>query len=186
MGIDVKKTLDGLLIEAKAERARYHYSEDECMGNTVVVIGPEGERGVLPLNWRDADEKRHKMYAVAKAAKETDAQAIILITDTRWVKGDIIGLHFGLPSIEEVGVHEFQKRYWAILSSKYDGQIKNLPRELWNEAVLVAIKGPQIEPEMRMACYIQGPDDEVMYVNGDSPPDAGVAQLYIIPDWWKL
>ena len=185
MGIDVTKTLDTLLIEAKKERARYKYSDDEQMGNTVVVFGPEGEKAVLPLNWRDANEKWKKMNAVAKAAKDTEAQAIVLITDSRWVKGDIIGLHLGIAPIEEIGVAEFQKRYWSILSGKFGGQIKNLPRELWNEGVLVAIKGPQIEPQMRMACYNQGPHDDVVYVAGDSPQDNGVTQLNVIPDWWK-
>ena len=187
MAINVHETLDALLKAAKTERASYRYSEDERMGNTAIIIGPDDQRAIVPLNWKDAREKQGKMHVLSCAAAELHAQAIILITDTRWTKSDIFALHFGMKDVLEQGVEEFQKQYWAILSSMFDGQIKNLPRELWNEAVLVAIKGPAIEPQTRMASYLQGPNDDVVFT-GDSPQsdqEMWKTELYVIPDWWK-
>lgn len=184
MAIDVSATLDALLIQAKKTRARFRYSEDEKMCNTVIVIGPQDESAAFPVIWNSDREKEIKMQSFAAAARHTQAQAIALISDTRWLMSDLFTLHFGLPDVAKVGVEEFQKRYLTIMETMFDGQIKNLPRELWNEAVLVAIKGPKIEPQTRMESYNCGPNDSVVFT-GDSPQsEMGTMQINIIPDWW--
>jgi predicted SpoU family rRNA methylase len=184
MGLDVSATLDALLIQAKKTRASYRYSEDEKMMNTLIVIGPDDERAVFPVGWRDEREKRIKMDSFAHAARQLQAQAIVLISDTRWTMSDIFALHFGLTSIEESNVEEFRKRYSTILNTMFDGQIKNLPREMWNEAVMVAIKGPGIEPQTRMASYNKGPNDDVVFTGDNPHSEMGRMQINIIPDWW--
>lgn len=183
MALDVTKLLEVTLAQAKQERAAWRYSEDEKMGNTCIAIGPEGQASAVPLRWRNNDEKHFKMKALAKAARACRTQAIVLVSDTRWLKADIFALHFGLPQPAECGLENFQQRYLAIMATMFDGQIKNLPHELWNEAVIAAIKGPAIKPQVRMASYCQGPNDEVVYTTGmDDKGDE--AFLNIIPDWW--
>lgn len=176
--------LDSLLMTAKAERARIPYSQDEGMRQYVLAIGPNGEAEMLPIQWRDEREKYFKMKAVSKVAQDTLCSAVVLISDTRWTNSDKFGDYFHIPPVKEIGLEKWRKEYHTILGGMYGGLIKNLPRELWSEAVIVIIKGPRIKCESRMAPYVEGPNDTIQYTE-ETDSFAGIKEFNLLPDWWQ-
>jgi hypothetical protein len=147
-----------------------------------MFIGPNDENFVTPAQWRDEREKYAVMSAAAEVARKTFAQAILLASDVRWLKSETFCEHFKInaPRIPEE-VAAYQQQYLAILR-EYDGQMKNLPRQLWQEAVIVAIKGPRCGTHTILAPYDRGPNDTVHYL----PPENDFArtEMNLIPEWW--
>jgi hypothetical protein len=183
--VDVKQLLNGWLLVAKEDRARYSYSAEEAFIPKVAIIGPNDESFVTPAHWRDEAQKYAMMRAVAETARKLFAQAIVVASDTRWVESDTFCEHFKIEpmrSAARADVEEFQQRYYAILR-EHDGQIKNLPRQLWKEAVMVSIKGPRCGTHAMMAPYDRGPNDKVHFL----PREEGLEHRYqmnLIPEWW--
>jgi hypothetical protein len=173
-----------MLLIAKDDRARHKYSAEEAFIPKVMLIGPEDEVFAIPAGWRDEQEKYAMMRAAAEAARKLFAQAIMLASDTRWVLSDVFCEHFKIepPNGTEAGFKAYQQRYLAILR-EYDGQMKNLPRQLWQEAVMVAIKGPRCGTHTRMAPYDQGPGDTVHYLPLEKHDSR--SQMNLIPEWWQ-
>jgi hypothetical protein len=183
LNINVEQVLDELLEAAKRRRASIPYSENEGMEQKIVFVGPEGEVGTLNMTWNDEREKYAKMRAVSKVAKEMFCTAIVMISDTRFVGSDKFGSYFHMPPIKEIGISAWQKEYKTILNGIYGGLIKNLPRELWTEAVITVIKGPRIPCQSRMAPYVEGPNDSIKFIDcEDLPKDS--ARFDLLPDWW--
>lgn len=185
MGVELKveQILDELLEAAKWRRASIPYSENEGMEQMVVFVGPEGEIASQSLTWNDEREKYAKMRAVSEIAKKTLTVAIVMISDTRFTKSDKFGEYFHLPPISEIGFEQWQKEYKTILNGIYGGLIKNLPRELWTEAVLTVIKGPQIPCQSRMAAYTEGPNDSIQFIETADMKSDGT-KFNLLPDWW--
>jgi hypothetical protein len=189
--LDVNNLLNKLILVARDDRASKPYSSDESFVPKVLLIGPYDETTVIPIGWRNEADKYAKLEIVADAARRTLSQAIVLISDTRWLQSNAFCEHFKIDpprSTEPADVEEFQKRYLAILS-QHDGQIKNLPRHLWSEAVMVAIKGPMCGTHSLLAPYTQGPGDKVRYLPREDQPFRKDSQTWkekmnIIPDWW--
>jgi len=195
--LDPKKTNDLLnqfLMVAREDRASKPYSQDEAFVPKIAFIGPDDEAIVAAITWRDEAEKYEKMRYAAEAAKITFSQAIMLVSDTRWLRSDDFNEHFKIEGptkpLNEKHMMEYQDRYYAVLR-QHGGQIKNLPRHLWSEAVIVAIKGPRCGTHTVMAPYTQGPGDKVQYLPPDKSPlakkdtDTWEEQLNLIPAWWQ-
>lgn len=189
--VDADQMLNKLLLIAKDDRAGIPYSKDEGFMPKLMFIGPNDEVAISPAVWKDEADKYAMMARAAEAARLTFTQAIVLVSDTRWLQSDVFCEHFKITppmSSSDDDVKVFQKRYYAILR-EHGGQIKNLPRQLWNEAVMVAIKGPRCGTHSVMAPYIQGPGDKVQYLPCDKKPlnqdgDTFKAQMNLIPEWW--
>jgi hypothetical protein len=183
--VEVNGLLNKLMLTAKEDRARSKYSEDESFVPKLIFIGLEDQVAVTPAGWRSEEEKYAMMRAAAEAARLTFSQAIAVASDVRWVVSDAFCEHFQIEhprSMEPAHIEEFQKRYLAILS-EHDGQVKNLPRQLWKEAVMVAIKGPRCGTHARLAPYDRGPGDTVHYLPRD-PEEEHRYQMNLIPEWW--
>lgn len=193
--LDPKKTndlLNQLLLIAREDRARKPYSADESFVPKIMFVGPNDECVLGAMTWRDEREKYAKMAAAAEAAKGMFAQAIAFVSDTRWLQSDKFNEHFKIDGpakpFNDKNMREYQTRYYAILR-EHGGQIKNLPRHLWNEAVVAAIKGPRCGTHTRLAPYIQGPGDKVQYI----PPTGAMGakddnweeRMNLIPAWWQ-
>jgi hypothetical protein len=183
MELETEQMLDRMLELAKTERAHFKYSGDEKFGPTAVVVGSDSSIESFPLNFRDEDEKQKMGRSIATIALGRRAFAVVLISDTRWINSDRLTEHFRMKPVAEIGIEQFRRDYHKILAA-HGGQIKNFPRSVWNEAVVVAVKGPTIDTAIRMANYIEGPDDtvEYAYVEDQTPPFGG--ELELIPDWW--
>lgn len=181
-------TYDGLatalLWQAKKNRAKYKYSEDS-MARCAGIVGQEGQPStMIPLMWENNEEKQRMFYALSMTAKGADARAVFLIMDSRWVESTSFTEHFKIPSVAELGVEQFQARYMEVMKD-YDNSIQNLPRHLWMDAVAVVLKGPGIKPVVKLASYIQGPNDTVEYTGRQFfDGDEWRAIVNFLPDWW--
>jgi hypothetical protein len=191
MGIAKEATdemLKTLLEAAKHMRAALKYSDDEKMVPMAIIISPHKDIQTIPMEFRDEASKRRITREVAQIACDSRAQAVVVICDSRWANSDKLAAHFNMKTIKETGLEAFQEEYHRIIE-QYGGEIKNLPREVWSEAVCVAIKGPSIETRALMAAYIEGPGDTVEYdyVSDESPQQGDgpqTAMMGLIPDWW--
>jgi hypothetical protein len=92
----------------------------------------------------------------------------------------------GLPPLEEIGVEAWGKLYSRALTERYDGQIKNLPRQYWKEALCIVMKGPELHGKipMRMAQYERGPNDSIHWLPTKSGDEYGAFHFNLLPDWW--
>jgi hypothetical protein len=185
--VDVKELLNGWILIAKEDRARHNYSAEEAFVPKVAIIGPNDESFVAVANWRNEQEKYAMMRAAAETARKMFAQAIMLASDTRWVLFEPFNNYFHVDpprSMERADVEAYQRRYLVILR-EHGGQVKHLPRQLWSEAVMVAIKGPRCGTHSIMAPYDQGPNDTVHYLSAEILKRDRREQMNLIPEWWQ-
>lgn len=182
---DMDAALDEWMEIAKKQRSEIPYSKDESFTNTLIVLGPMLEAAAFPVIWEDNREKYIKMKAWSQAAKDADAHAIALVSDTRWTESNKFGAYFKIPNVKELGLEEYSKRYNEILRKPpYNGELKNLPRSLWSEAIVVAVKGPTIKLQTRMARYVEGPRDTIQWLLPEPGHEYKAAGFNLIPDWW--
>lgn len=177
--------LDKWMAVAKKIRSDIPYSRDEAYPNTLIVIGPNFEVVTFPVTWENNAEKQAKMKAWSHAAREGNAHAVAFISDTRWTESDKFGEYFHIPNVKELGLEEYRKRYREILwKPPYNGEVKRLPRHLWNEAIVIAVKGPTIELETRMARYVEGPRDTITWLQTPPGEEFRAGGFDLLPDWW--
>jgi hypothetical protein len=168
---------------AKKNRERIPYSQTDAFANAVLLIGPTFEVACLPGLWRNEEEKYRFMGAVRKTAEASLSMAVVLITDTRWVEGDKIAPLLGIPTVEELGVEEWQTRYRRAVTEKFKGYVGNMPAEWYSEAVMVIAKGPGFGTIARSARYEKGPNDSIKWLS-ENWTEMGVHHFNLLPDWW--
>ena len=189
MPLDIDTTLTKLLTFAKKARAERPYTiknGDAGIPVTVIVIGPNDEKAVVPMVWKDEREKYAKMRVVSKTAMEVFAQAVVMLSDMRWTNSDKFCDHFKLakPTATEPGsVERFQKQYLRILNDQYGGLLMNLPRNVWSDGLVAVLKGPMVGTHARVLLYEQGPGDTVLFTGGMEKHDRD--QFNLLPDWWN-
>jgi hypothetical protein len=185
------KTIDGILndlmIEAKRNREKIPHSREDGFAQALVFVGPNLEIASAPALWRDEREKYAMMRAVSETAKQVLCRAVILISDTRWIDADKVQDFLGIKPIAEIGVEAWQKEYRRILTEKFDGQIRNLPRPLWSEAILIVMKGPELKGKIPsvMARYEAGPGDTIRWIPTLANTEQHTAKFDLLPDWWN-
>ena len=171
-----------LLEKAKTNRMRYGYSGGDRFAHCAIVFGPSCEQAVMPLKWQSDQQKDIVMDALSHAAGATNASAVVTINDTRWSDEDRFCKYFNVPSSEEIGFEEFQKRYYEIRMKHGNGDIAALPREIWDEAICVSGKGPKLLAQCRLASYREGPNDSLVWIEDDKTQPA---DMLLLPDWWE-
>jgi hypothetical protein len=179
--VDVKQLLDKLMMVAKDDRARLPYSDEEGFTPKLIFIGADDSIAVAAVGWNNERDKYAMLERAAEVARLTFAQAIVLVSDTRWITSDVFCAHFKIDPATVADVKAYQKVYLDILR-QHDGQLKNLPRHLWNEAISVVLKGPMCGSHTRMAPYQKGPGDKVQYLPSDDREKK--TEIHLIPEWW--
>jgi hypothetical protein len=170
------------LEKAKTNRAKFGYSGEAKFAPCALVIGPHCEQAVLPMKWSTAREKRVMMAALSHAARSQNASAVVLITDVRWCDAQKFSDYFHLEPVAKIGLEAWEKEYSEIIRGVY-GNMSQLPRELWSEAVTVAGKGPLVGEQILMATYREGKNDSVEWV--DEGPKKDAVNMYLLEDWWE-
>jgi hypothetical protein len=183
--VDGALLLRRMMDVAKEARAQYKYSEDEKMMPVAIVIGASLDVQVIGAAWRNQKEKWIMMRAVSDLARARKASIVGFASDTRWVDSTRLCKHYNRDPLELNKLEDFKKWYLELLRS-VNNEIKNLPREVWSEAVMVTAKGPDIGTMMEMASYIEGPNDTVLFKPGeiDKPVNNYEHDLKLLPDWW--
>jgi hypothetical protein len=178
---ETKALMEMLLETARKIREGYKYSEDEKMTPTAIIMGEETV--LMALMWKDNKEK-YMMAAAANAqARVMKARSLSFATDARWVKSDVFSEYYRLDKPTAKNIGEFRKHYHRILAA-HGGEIKNLPREVWQEAVVVFTNGPGIPISIMMAPYEEGPDDTIRWL---PVPDKQYdrCEYDMLTDWWN-
>jgi hypothetical protein len=183
--MDVTKIMEHMHAQAKKIRADLGYSGADKFAPVANVIGPQGESAYMGLGFHSDDEKRKLMNALALSARQVGAQAIVMVQDVRWTDSEKFCNYFKIAAPPSVSFEHFQRDYLLVMQ-RFGGEMKNLPRELWNEAICVFAKGPLMEEQGRMAFYREGPNDTVeWFEREDLDLDLGAVQINMLPDWWE-
>jgi hypothetical protein len=180
---DVKAMMTMLLNQAKKIRESHKYSGDEEMVPCAFIFGDEVSIMMLP--WKD-DKEKYQMAAAANAmARKTKAKSLSFVTDTRWVDGAKFSAYYHFDQITEKNAEQFQRDYHRILKA-HGGQVKNLPRELWQEAVVVFTNGPGIPLTIQMAPYEEGENDTIRWLpRAFDDGDSSGGKSDMLTDWWN-
>jgi hypothetical protein len=144
-----------------------------------IVVGPEGQQVRQPTPYHSRKEKQAMMQAISLTARSFGAVAILLVSDTRYVKCDDFTKRFNLP--EDLSWDEWQQHYVEILDKHFGGEMANLPITLLTDAMVVAIKGPLVETKSYFLPYHEGVGDSVRW---DDPDPHHDAQILMLEDWW--
>jgi hypothetical protein len=171
-----------LLESAKKIREGYKYSGDEQMLPTAFIFG--NEITIMPLSWKD-DKEKYQMAAAANAmARQMKAKSLSFATDSRWVNSDVFAEYYKLPKPTRDTLETFQREYSRILH-EHGGQVKNLPRQLWQEAVVVFTNGPGIPITIQMAPYEEGDYDTIRWLPRDEEYRDASGKSDMLTDWWS-
>lgn len=171
---------------AKQVRSSRPYSNDNSVP-IITIFPPEGQVKIIGLVYNSNTERAAMRKLVQEEARSRNAEAIMLASDSRWTNTNLIRKAFPhMPDIKECGLEAWKAAYYKLLAV-FDGQLRNMPRDAWEEAVTVAMKGPNIAPIILMAKYVEGPSDTIEYLpsearDGDSEHTGG--EFEMIPNWW--
>jgi len=170
-----------LLEHAQKIREGYKYSADEKMIPTAFILSdPTIE--VIAMQWKDNKEKYRMAAMVNHEARRRKAKSLSFVTDTRWVEGATFAEYFKLDDPQKMGMDEFQRTYHRILAA-HGGEVKNLPRQLWKEAITVFTNGPDFPLTVQMASYEEGPNDSIIWLPPQLNHDGYKSDL--LTDWWS-
>ena len=175
----VKSMMAMLLETAKKTRESFRYSGDEKMVPVAFIYG-EGIT-MMMMMWKDNKEK-HQMAALANLeARKAHAKSLSFVTDSRWVKSDRFCEYFKFDPPTKGTMDAFRRDYHRILAA-HGGAVKNFPREVWEEAVVVFTNGPGIPTTIQMAPYKEGPNDTIEWLT-PIPEHKGKSDM--LTDWWS-
>jgi hypothetical protein len=179
----VQELLEEFLRIAKQTREKIPFSETDGFPAAIIFLGPNLEPASHPISWHTEQEKYRKMKAVSEVARQMFCQAVALISDTRWVQEKDAVRVLGIPSIAEVGLEKYLDNYRRVVKERYAGYLGNAPKELFTDAIIVAMKGPRLDgPKQASASYKEGPQDSIRWLGPIT--EEKIAHFNLLPDWW--
>ena len=179
---DVERLIAMLLKTAKEIREGHGYSGDEKMVPTAFITRETGVV-IIVLGWKDNKEK-YQMAAVANAkARELKATSLSFATDARWVNLEVFCRYYRLDKPTSRNTDRLERDYYRILQA-HGGEVKNLPREVWEEAVVVFTNGPGIPVTLQMAPYREGPNDTIEWIPRENDEHTR-GRSDLLTDWWS-
>ena len=179
---DVESMMAMLLKQAMEIRESHGYSGDEKMVPVAFILGGE-TNSIMMLGWKNNKEK-YQMAAAANArARETKARSLSFATDARWVNLATFCEYFRLDAPNGKNTERLTADYHRILQA-HGGEMKNLPREVWEEAIVVFTNGPGIPITLQMAPYKEGPNDTIEWLPRTKEPGER-NRSDLLTDWWS-
>jgi hypothetical protein len=181
MGItteDAKALTQRMMDQAKDIRSSYKFSEDEKM-IPVALINAD-ELTIVAMNWNNDKEKYQMAAAIKTMARMQNATSLTFVTDGRTVKNPDFMHYFGIP--KDTPYAAYVSIYHQILRD-HGGSVKDLPRQLWHDILMVMTNGPEIPLTVQVQNYIEGENDTVKYVDRLRNPDRFKSDL--LTDWWN-
>jgi hypothetical protein len=154
---------------------------DEEFLMRVRVVGSHGQIANTPLRWCDKQEKRRAMHVLSEVCKITNAQAAIIVSDARHLNVPGFCKRFNLPEPGPETLDAFEKERLRIMQG-YDFYMGNLPRDTWEENLMVMIYGPRV-CRMGIVEYTKSGDEivfEPMMDNRD-----GEITVSMLQAWWN-
>jgi hypothetical protein len=180
MGIttgDVKTVMDMLMNQAKEIRSGYKFSEDEKM--TPMAFINANKLTMVAMCFNDHKEKYQMAAAIKTMARMQKATSLSFVTDGRTVKRREFFEYFNIQP--DIDYPTYKTLYLKILRD-HGGEVKNLPRHLWHDILMVMTNGPEIPLVVQFQSYIEGDNDTVKYTETDLIHDSYKSDL--LTDWW--
>lgn len=176
-----QERLDNLL-EAMKQVAKVNRERAGFKGQfspVAIVVGPHGERAVQPMLYRSYDEKKILMTALSMAARTANALAILLVNDTYHARTEEFSKYFGIP--EGLSWKQWEDAYRDILDTQLGGSLANAPKNLITDALVLAMKGPMLKPQVFVLPYHEGVGDSIRW---DAELPEHDAEILMLDDWW--
>jgi hypothetical protein len=180
MGIateDTKALMTRMMDQAKEIRSSYKFSEDEKMMPMAFINADD--LTLVAMSWNDNKEKYQMAAAIKTMARMQNATSLTFVTDGRAVKRKEFYKHFNIPA--DIDYPNYHALYHKILR-EHGGEVKNLPRYLWHDILMVMTNGPEIPLTVQIQSYIEGENDTVKYTETDLIHDRYKSDL--LTDWW--
>jgi hypothetical protein len=142
-------------------------------------MNPETHGG--DLEWKEGldDTRRRVLQGIVILFRVTKLRAALVQSDVMMVDSPAFMAYFGLST--KLIAQQYQEEYLHILNERFDGTVANLPRELWQDCIVTAIKGPKVAPFMLCTPYHGGGDGEVVY---EESVETDGGEWGVLPDWW--
>jgi hypothetical protein len=147
----------------------------------VKIVGPKGEVATTPFVWNSERHKHLVMKLVSEMCKMLNAQAAIIVSDTRFLNVPGFCKCFQIPEPGPGTWDAFHRERMKIMA-RFDYYFGNLPRETWDEALLVAIKGPRI-CRAAMTRYVND-GGKISFEPMNEMRDGNV-HVGMLPTWWQ-
>jgi hypothetical protein len=145
-----------------------------------IVVGPNGEQGLVPTPYKNRDDKHTMMAALAFAAREASATAVVIVSDTRMVDLPKFATYFNIPTPEMMDQEKWEVIYADVLEKQFGGNIQNLPKELLTDALIVAAKGPFVREHVLTTSYRESVGDTLVFGETTSMG----TKVMMLDDWW--
>jgi hypothetical protein len=169
--------LEGMKQVAKDNRERAGFSGH--FTPVAIVVGPNGEHVVQPMLYATYDEKQLLMKALSMTARTTHVVAILLVNDTFHARTEAFSKHYGIP--EGLSWNEWEDAYRDILDTQLGGSLANAPKNLITDALVLAMKGPILSPQVFVLPYHEGVGDSIRW---DVELPEHDAEILMLDDWW--
>lgn len=163
---------------AKKQRRRVKGEEEFEM--RVRIVGPGGEVANTPLRWTSENEKRRAMVALSLTCGMVGAKAAIVVSDSRFLNVPNFCKVFKIAEPKPGTYEEWNQARHRIMEG-FDHYMGNLPRETWDEALLVFIYGPKVKRFATIPYLTLGDQLEFEPVRDDKE---GAVTINMLPPWW--
>lgn len=180
MTIDFDGILQAEMAWAMEQKRRLSVARQDDFQMRVSVVGQRGEIARTPIQWDSEALKRRVMRALSQACKELDAAAVVVASDVRCLNLEAFCAFFSIavPKGRE-DMDAFERERQRVMEP-YDFYMGNLPRELWEEYLMVFAHGPRVKRALRCAYRVEGGS----FVFEPVAEDGGVMSIPMIPAWW--
>ena len=180
MGIaaeNISGLMEMLMDQAKTIRSGYKFSEDEKM-MPMAFINANDELTIVAMAWKDDDEKRFMARSIQMMARKQKATSLSFVSDGRKVRTKEFCEYFKIPA--DVSVEAYKTKYFEIM--RQYGGVRNLPRHLWHDVLLVFTNGPTIPFSAQTQDYVEGENDTVKYL---ATHQSTHHESDLLTDWWS-
>lgn len=176
---DIEKIMQAEMDLAVTKKSACKVDEEDAFAMRVSIVGPDGRVMEVPhMQWRSNKEKRLKMLILSALCQKVSATAALVMTDARYLVPEEFCKHFNLPFPQ---TENFWDDYTRIMAD-YNYEMGRLPRNLWEESLIVVAYGPRIA-KMMMTRYTVV-DRAYVFEPSVMMPESGETHVDMIPAWW--
>jgi hypothetical protein len=148
----------------------------------VTLVSQQFKISRLPFTWSNRAERGQVLTKIAVVAKLTNVQGVMTTTDTMYSIQDALEKRFGIP--KSLDFDAYQAEYHKVLDA-HGGSLANLPRDCWKEALIVALKRPDVPDTGCSKAYEEAEKQTIKWTQGFET-DEYKMKVCMIEDWWKI
>jgi len=178
--------IDNELLPAFMQWGLLFETENRIVGSTKTLYGERLSTVFLGLDhaWGGGPPLIFETMLFAPEQPHPSRESMERSLGERWLKGEVFCEYYKLDPPTRENYDAYRRDYHRIRAA-HGGEIKNLPREVWEEAVVVYTNGPGIPIQIQMAPYKEGPNDTIEWLPLEDrhKPDGGKSDM--LTDWWS-